>query len=65
MPRQKTRHLPTAGANSERYYPGYRSYIKLYKSSVTLCHLFPFNPLTPAYWHQEEPLGYSVFAEAN
>ena len=39
--------------------------MKLHISSVTLYHLFPFNPLIPTYWHQEEPLDYSVFAETN
>ena len=30
-----------------------------------MCHLFQFNPLIPTDWHQEEPLGYSVFVEPN
>ena len=31
--------------------------------SVTLCHLFPFNPFIPTDWHQQEPLGCSEFSE--
>ena len=27
--------------------------------------MFSFNPLVPTYWHQEEPLGWSVFTEPN
>ena len=44
---------------------GYKSYIKLHISSARLCDLFPFKPLIPTYWHQEEPFGCSVFAEPN
>ena len=47
------------------FYAGYKSYIKLNISSVTPCHLSPFHPLIPIDWHQEEPLGYSVFGEPN
>ena len=39
--------------------------IKLNIFSATLCHLFPFHPLIPTDWHQEEPLNYSVFGEPN
>ena len=39
--------------------------IKLNISSATLHHLFPFHTLIPTDWHQEEPLGYSVFGEPN
>ena len=34
-----------------------------YISSVNPCDLFLFIPLIPTYWHQEEPLGCSEFAE--
>ena len=33
--------------------------------SVPLCHLFPFNSFILTDSYQEEPLGYSVFAEPN
>ena len=46
-------------------YPRHKSYIKLHISSVTLCDLFSLKPLISAYWHEEEPLGCSVFAEFN
>ena len=39
--------------------------MKLHISSVPLCHLFPFNSFILTDSHQEEPLGYSVFAEPN
>ena len=39
--------------------------ITLNISSATLHHLFPFHPLIPTHWHQEEPLGDSVFGEPN
>ena len=33
---------------------------------VTLCDLSSFKPLIlPMYWHQDEPLGCSVFADPN
>ena len=49
----------------QNFHPEHKSYIKLHISSVTLCDLFSFNPLIPAYWHQEEPLGCSEFGEPN
>ena len=32
---------------------------------TALRHLFPFHPLIPTDWHQEEPLGYSLFGDPN
>ena len=43
--------------------PEYRSYIKLHIAAVILHHPFSLNPLIPTYYHPEEPLGRSVFAE--
>ena len=40
-------------------------YIKLHICYLTLRDLFSFNPLIPAYWYQEEPLGCSEFGEPN
>ena len=45
--------------------PEYKSYIKLYISSVTVCDLFSFIPLIPFHWHQEEPMGFKEFPEPN
>ena len=39
----------------EKLLPGYKTYIELHISSVTLCNLFKFNPLIPSDWHQEKP----------
>ena len=39
--------------------------IKLNISSATLRHLFPFHRLIATDWHQEEPLGNSVFGVPN
>ena len=47
----------------QKFYPECKSYIKLHIAAVILHHLFSLNPLIPAYCHQEELLGLSVFAE--
>ena len=48
-----------------RLFLGYKTYIKLHISSVTVWHLFQFYPVIPTDWRQEKPLGYSAFAEPN
>ena len=47
----------------QNFHQEYKSYIKLHISSVTPCDIFLFIPSIPTYWHQEEPLGCSEFAE--
>ena len=49
----------------QKFYPEYKSYIKLHIDAVILHHLFSLNPLIPTYCHQGEPLGPSVFAVPN
>ena len=39
--------------------------MKFHISSVTLSDLFQFHLFIQTDWHQEEPLGYSVFPETN
>ena len=39
--------------------------MELHISSVTLCHLFPFNPFIPTDWHQQEPSGCCKFVKPN
>ena len=46
-----------------KFYPEYKTYIKLHLAAVALRHPFSLNPLIPTHCHQEEPLGHSVFAE--
>ena len=47
----------------QKFYPEYRSYIKLHIAAVILHHPFSLNPLIPTYCHPEEPLGLSVSPE--
>ena len=47
----------------QKFYPEYKSYIKLHIAAVILRHLFSLNPLIATYCHQKEPLGLSVFAQ--
>ena len=49
----------------QKFYPEYKSYIKLHIAAVILHHLFSLNPLISTYCHQEQPLDPSVFAEPN